>query len=465
MIKTINMEKYRLERTVIEVSFEDVSETYVLKCIKNTTKQSENHDQDEKTQTVAQSEVAAFDSIPDELKHVFVQKHAHGRLLFQNASFEVILLEKMFPVNLNTALTLDKAVREPNTAYEWLAHAFGLLHKMHSAGYAHGDSNCQNFLWTTGIGEGTMKLIDLERTRNLKSISSDGSPMFDNVSKAICKLNDISTLLLKHSLADARRRDARGRLHILIDYEDLHRRLKLIKSHLPGPQYINSRVGVFLDDLLPCNDLITDCCIDTRRLRNAVEYLQQTNTSQFEKMMEPQFDENLNEFTSELSNPSFLKRVFEYMIKQLRKIDIEDETIDEYDEDIPNYTDSLQHREEKPDPFKDKNAFPLKLDGKEIFIREESDTEFESYQIYYSIDENDEVSLLAYDGQEVYDYDGARIRMIFTKNSPLTSEGEDLYFSFNTMTATLIIYKQTPRNIWRRVQFHQFHNTPMQPHS
>lgn len=306
-----------------------------------------------------------------------------------------------------------------------------------------------------------MKVIDLERMRNLNSTNSDGSPTYDNVSKAICKLNDINTLLLIHSLADEHRRDARGRLHIRIDYEDLYERLKLIKSHLPGPRYINSSIGVFLDDLLPCNGMITDCGIDARHLRKAVEYLQRTNTTQFERMMEPEFSDQLNEFTSNLSNPAFLENIFKYTIRQLRKIDTEDYTIDEIDTNVPNYTDSLKSFQEAPNPFRDKNAFPLKLDGNDIFIREESDTEIETYQIYYNIGEDDEeVSLLAYDGQEVFDYDGARIRMIFTKKSPLLSDGEYLFFSFNTVTATLIIYKQNPRTIWRRIQFYQYHNIP-----
>ena len=141
MIKAINLDKTRSERTIIEVVVEGIAQPMVLKCIECKIKPTSMKENKRGIETIMQHEVSAFDSLPEGIKHVFVKKYAHGRLWFDKTSYEVVLMEKLCPSDLNLALTQHSFNQDTPDQYGWLAQAFGLLHTIHKAGYSHGDAN------------------------------------------------------------------------------------------------------------------------------------------------------------------------------------------------------------------------------------------------------------------------------------------------------------------------------------
>lgn len=453
MIKAINLDKTRSERTIVEVVVEGIAQPMVLKCIECKIKPTVMKEKGSGIETIMQQEVSAFDSLPEEIKHIFVKKYAHGRLWIDKTSYEVILMERLFVSDLNYAMTQRRFEHDIPVQYEWLSQAFGLLHTIHKAGYSHGDANCQNILWTDGIGEGTMKFIDIERMINLNSKE------LDNAVKAVCKLSDIGQLLLQNSLAEMGKRR-----QIFIDYGLLHERLRHIKKELFKSTNINSSSGVFLDDVLPFDDSFKDCRIDFPRLIKFVNSLIESHPSQYEKMTDLKFNENLDVFTSNLSNPLYLKKVFTYILMQINKSADQSDSIDLHDMDIPNYqtllVTPLPELNSAQQRIKSHNVFPLKF-GKDYISIYWHD---KLWEVYYEIVENDDVSLIAFDGNEVRAYDGTKPSMIYSNGSQLLSKSSSLqlYFSFNETTAVLRIYEPNPKKmgdfvLLKQIYFHEYH--------
>jgi hypothetical protein len=435
-VKAINQDKSRSGRTIIVVEVEGMDKAMVLKCINRIIKPTDITKKYRREETIMQQEVAAFDSITDDLKRAFVTKYAHGRLWFDTTSYEVILMEKMFSTDLNTAMIQTRFDWDKPDQYVWLARAFGLLHEIHKAGYSHGDANCQNVLWMDGIGKGAMKFIDMERTLNLNSEE------YDTVTKTVCKLNDIGTLLLRNSLAEIGKNPRKP-----IDFNLLHERLIKIKAKLPGPSYINEKNSAFLDDVLPHDDSIKHVGIDALHLKSYVQELKENNPERYEKMSNVEFSETLDEFTLNLSNPQYLKKVFNYTLMEINKSARDVPTVDQDDINIPQYQAVLVTHPSDQNPAQKRmegpNVFPLKLGEDHISIHDDSSNKL--WGIYFEISEDDSVTLLAYNGSEVQTYNGSKIEMIYSRGVPLLSRksGRNLYFSLNTTTAALSIYENS----------------------
>jgi hypothetical protein len=231
---------------------------------------------------------------------------------------------------------------------------------------------------------------------------------------------------------------------------------------------MNQSSDVFLDEVLPYDDLIKDSRINSERMVSIISILKQSNPTQYEKMMAHKFSEDLDTFTSNLSNPLYLKKVFNYTLMEINKSARYHDKIDPDDMDIPKHqveSAAPHDRSESHKRMEKSNVFPLKIGQDQISIHNESHDKL--WDIYYEIDENDEVSLIAYDGHEACDYDGSKIAMIYSRGLPLLSKdnGHNLYFSFNQYTAVLVIYMPTPMKkdeytILKRIYFHQYHKTP-----
>ena len=306
-----------------------------------------------------------------------------------------------------------------------------------------------------------MKFIDIERMINLNSEE------LNNATKAICKLSDIGQLLLQNSLAELGKSPRTP-----IDYKLLHERLRNIKRELYGHTDINLSSSVFLDDVLPFDDSIKDCRINSPMMNKVVESLIQSHPSQYERMMDGKFSENLDVFTSNLSNPMYLKKVFNYILMEINKSARHHDSIDPDDKDIPNYqavlVTPLQVLNPAQQRIKNHNVFPLKFGEDHISIHWHDSPNDKLWEIYYEIDENDDdVSLIAFDGNEVRAYDGTKLSKIYSNGSPLLSKegGPELYFSFNPVTAVLLIYEPNPTKtneytVLRRIYFHQYHKSP-----
>ena len=84
IIKVLNLAKDRSERTILEVKIEGIDRPMVLKCVECEASEIRAG----RVLTLAQREIIAYDALPTNLKEVFVVKYAHGRLWFDNSSYE-----------------------------------------------------------------------------------------------------------------------------------------------------------------------------------------------------------------------------------------------------------------------------------------------------------------------------------------------------------------------------------------
>jgi hypothetical protein len=319
--KVLNIDFNRSNRTILEVKFKGFENTMVLKCVDFRLKDIV----DKTTETLAQQEIKAYDALPNTIKHLFVEKYAHGRIWFDKTSYEVILMEQMFPVDLEQAFLQTEYKIGEIVQLKWMAKAFELLHEIHQAGYSHGDPHAGNILWTDGIGLGKMKFIDIERMFCLKLGD------IDNETKAIRKLSDIGYLLFRNQLI------YQGIINIDPEYDFeincklLHARLRRIKSNLP-------RDTVFLDETLPyTNDFINAGVWSTAISKSMWE---DSNPSQYKKMATDEFGRNLDIFISKMSDPAYLEKVFHYTIMEINRSELRSSGIDEQDMNAPYFNQS-----------------------------------------------------------------------------------------------------------------------------
>jgi hypothetical protein len=314
--KVLNIDLGRANRTILEVKVKGVEKTMVLKCVDCKFKDAV----DNSVETIAQQEIKAFDSLPESLKGVFVEKYAHGRLWFDNSSYEVILMEQMYLTDMNQAFIQTEYKLGDIQQLKWMAQAFGLLQKVHKAGYSHGDPHAGNLLWTDGIGQGTMKFIDPERMLNL---TRNG---IENETKAIRKLSDVGYLLFRNQLIYQGIITEDPAHDFEISCEILHMRLKLIKSHLPES-------FVFLDDTLPyTNDFINS---GIWSIANAKYMWEDGNPTQYQKLTTEEFGKNLDDFIANMSDPAYIEKVFHYIIMEINRSVLKVVRIDDKDLDIP----------------------------------------------------------------------------------------------------------------------------------
>ena len=461
--KVLNIDKARLNRTIFEVRINGIDKIMVLKCIDSKTKNIE----DESVVTVTQQEVKAFEALPDSLKGIFVEKYGHGRLWFGVFDHcEVVLMEKMCSTDMHQAFTQVKYDRDNidsvSEQLKWLAEAFGLLHKVHKAGFSHGDPHPANLLWTDGIGQGTMKFIDPERMLNL---NVEGT---DNETKAIRKLSDVGYLLFRNALTLL---GLSPDLHIECD--TLHKRLKRIKSRL-------TESFVFLDDTLPYTDYYEFAGVVS--IEGSKQQWRRNNPTQYEKMKTEDFGKNLDDFILNMSNPQYLQKVFHYIILEINRAALKFTTIDDKDLDVPHYpgqvvavspaqvTRQSGQQVVQPLPASPNAAtnvpghlpaplrphqitetdyrqfadFPLRYG---IFNIQIYDHTLKNLQaIYYKANPGGSMSLIAYDGKTTKPYDGSTIQNMFSGGTQMYTryDQEDLYFNFDYETGDLMVYKPNP---------------------
>lgn len=452
--KLLNIDSNRANRTILEVQIKGIDKIMVLKCIDCKRKDVV----EDSVETVTQQEVKAFEALPDSLKGIFVEKYGHGRLWFSDLDHcEVILMEKMCSTDLNQAFTTVKYDKDdPNSVSEqlkWLSEGFGLLHKVHEAGFSHGDPHAANLLWTDDVGQGTMKFIDPERMLNL---NLEGT---DNVTKAIRKLSDVGYLLFRNVLTLMGLNSGQN-----IECGTLHRRLKQIKTRLVEH-------FVFLDDTLPYTDYYLYASL--WNMGQSKEKWRIHNPIQYEKMKTDDFCRNLDVFISNMSDAQYLQKVFHYTILEINRAALRFPAVDDKDLDVPYYpgqvaavlpvqvTSQPEHQVIKPPnadvaaprhfatqpntgPGRELVDFPLRYGIFDIQVYDDINHKF--HNIYYKKNPNETKSLIEYDGKIHKPFNGYTIQRMYASGSNMSAryDMEDLYFNFDYEKGDLIVYKPNP---------------------
>jgi hypothetical protein len=309
VIRVLNLEKERHGRTILEVNFKGIDKPMVLKCIETELKEIVFGN----LQTITQQEIMAFDGMPQELKPIFVRKYAHGRLWFTSSSFEVILMEQLSKRTLGdsfveTSIRFQTNDQDPiPRQFVWFSKAFELLHRLHIAGWSHGDIHAENVLWTSDGNE--LKFIDPERMLYIGDMVDDPSKI-DYEAKAIRKLCDIYQLLFTNRLALSGLKYRTYNLRVDL----LHTRFKAIKAALISGGIESS---FSLDDTIPYHYKFRLAGVDP--IEKIKPILKDINPSQYQKFKNPDFHKKLDDFTLKLSNSDYLQKVFIYTIMELNK--------------------------------------------------------------------------------------------------------------------------------------------------
>lgn len=303
IIKVLNLAKARAERTILEVKIEGISKPMALKCIECEVSDVSSG----RVVTLVQKEIIAFDNIPDNIKVNFAEKYAHGRLWFNNSSYEVILMEKM-STTLDQAFTSTTYDIQRPIQYVYLANAFRLLHTIHAAGYSHGDAHGSNIMWTDEKGRGDLKFIDPERMINLKNQRTEV--------KNILKLCDISHVLFCNFLAySGIKNKTPSQSYFDMDFRKLHQRLKNIKKNLVS--YGKNYQSFVFDSVFPYSRLIL--FVGTEQIdrieERIIKPLQEANEEQYNTtILTESLGNQLDDFTQSLTDPSYLNKVFVYIL-------------------------------------------------------------------------------------------------------------------------------------------------------
>lgn len=470
IVKVLNLSKDRSERTILEVKIEGIERSMVLKCVEC----EANNISTGRVITLAQKEIIAYDNLPTNLRDVFVEKYAHGRMWFDNSSYEVILMEKMEGPDLYNGLMQIKHKIDNIEQYVWLAKAVGLLHRIHMAGFFHGDAHTGNLMWSNGNGKGELKFLDPERMVNM---NTDGC---DNVTKAIRKMSDLSNIFFFNPMSVYNIFPNRDIFHI--DFRTLHMRLTQIRTILTER---NQKNYFPLDELFPFD--VTFAYAGASDINTVKKKLMSINQIQYRKLNEEKFNTMFDDFTSALTDPSYAKQVFIYIIKEINKSKTT-ARIDGVDLDIPRqevmstlplpipqpskpgqpipspgavalYTPSpspsrLHPRAIAPNPMnvygsrgsipQQSGIYPLKYKGQTI---EGRDTNSVFYDIYYSFNDGVGISLMRYN-YENREFENLRsfIREMYVSGKHFESSfngqaRQVLFFAIDRTRKELVVYQ------------------------
>jgi hypothetical protein len=458
VIRVLNLDKSRYERTILEVRVKGIENPMVLKCIETRLKEIVSGN----VQTITQQEIMAFDRLPQNLKNHFVRKYAHGRLWFTNVSYEVILMEKLSAVTLRGALTGVSIDFKNNTAdpvpkqFVWLANAFGLLHRLHVAGWSHGDSHADNIIWP--IGSNDLKFIDPERMLDMNELDN-GSPKHDNETKAIRKLGDIYQLLFVNDLAIFGLNPRPTSYDLRVDL--LHSRFKEIKAALAS---VGIESSFSLDDTIPYHYGFRGAGIN--KIEDVKLFLRNFDREQYKKFSSADFHVKLDEFTLKLSDPVYLQKVFIFTIMELNK-SVQNAPIDESDFSFPislkTQTQPRVPLPVQPDvagnniPGKGKvhlpnvidvsgqampvqNGFiPLSFQGRFIQISQKGVVN----ALYYSVDAAGNITLSANPEHPEIITIRSLVQMLSNNVPVYDINGEMLYFFINLRDKTIEVYRKS----------------------
>ena len=318
VIKVLDIDEKTYQLTTLEVRVPGIDRPMVLKCIECQMRTTDS----DRVVTVAQQEVSAYDRLPGQLKDLFVEKFAHGRLWFKSSSYEVLLMEGMSDYSLDQGFTQTGFSSANNDHFVWLAQAFGMLHKVHAAGYSHGNAHAGNVKWSEGPGKGALKFVGLARVVNISTN--------ENEVKSIRKLNDICHLLLDNNLSFSGLNPRR--LVREINFGQLHARLVEIKTRLAASSVGSIDKYFSLDETLPYHADFIDA--EIYGIRETKAKLESADSMQYQRMKDPSFQKKLDDFTLSLTDPEYLRKVFLFVIAQINR-STQNAAVDQDDMKIP----------------------------------------------------------------------------------------------------------------------------------
>jgi hypothetical protein len=339
--KAVNMEKSRQGRTILEVSIGENDFKSVLKCVEERIAVSRYATELEVvTKTTMQQEVNAFDNLPPSLKLYFVQKLAHGRIWFRIAgttkdiSFETILMAMCFPNDVSYTLW-EMSQTDKGTALKLWAKAIRTVQSVHTHGYAHGDANLSNFLFSyeglspaqvsdfekiPGISKFAgrpLKMIDPERMQELtKFVSNEENSPNGMAYVNLYLMNDFYEIIFKHILFGC----FNGQYNGFTRFDQLQVRMQAIYDRL--------------EDHLKKDFYLHDCIIfDYSQIamaaaRNHVELfgqLQKKHPTRCQIIASKLLD--IDVFLGLLCEPSYLHKNVTYLLGQIERMKVTTEII------------------------------------------------------------------------------------------------------------------------------------------
>lgn len=315
--RVINMCIERLGRTILEVN---VNKTpMVLKIVNSAYKDTiDGH-----VQTPTEQEANSFNKIPEKLRDIFVEKYAHGRLYANDGtgdySPEVILMNKMCEIDLQTAMSIEK--NSYANKIKWWAEAMQKLLTVHECGWIHGDCYTSNLLWSNEVGVGSLKWIDPERMRECSTFGSDTKLL------AAHKLHEIYHILFHTAFFGNRLIGGLSSL-FQVDFCMLHQRLSSIRSELGR----NGRTDMVVEFMLPDFVMFNNGNRGDAIKGITPEIMQALSKHvQYEKMDRVDY----SQFLRKLTNVYYLDNVYEYLVIQTNKVLAGDMTISAEDLSIP----------------------------------------------------------------------------------------------------------------------------------
>jgi len=325
IIRVIDMAKERLGRTILEV---DVSgERIVLKVVNAMNKVTIN----DSIHTPTETEVHAFDMLPTTIKPLFVKKYAHGRLFLNEYTPEVILMEKMFPVDMQHLVAVTNRSFTLQDKMGWWVKAIESLLKIHRAGFFHGDCHLGNILFTDDLGKGNLKWIDPERMISINGL--------DEKTKAAYALQEIYHILIHNLYVIVRTNLPLDKM----DFGKLSDRLFIIKNRLnteDRKNFMLPEMIIFDQNIRGNGGQLDKVFMDAIKMGS----IRMGRQNQYDLLGTVDYDS----FLEKLTNVYYLENVVEYLINQFNKAKLGDMSVRSDDLTIPSTTPSSRMQSSPP---------------------------------------------------------------------------------------------------------------------
>lgn len=287
----------KTERVIFGCNIDGISQTLALKCMATAIESSPNN----KIVTVIENEVAGYHK-GDQVKNLFAEKYAHGRLWFNSSeSCEFILMQKLSNSNL-----FSKLIREPGSTkkLKYLLDAFKLLRVLHSKGYSHGDCHQGNILWTDESYT-EMKFIDPDKINKIGSR--------EDYRRNLRLIYDLYMLLIYNNpILNEKMKKTAG--YVVDDLARVNTRLKGIKTRSPS----FFLYGLIMFDYSLAGNIKDAVSVHNSALRYPGEY----------EVLEAA---DVDGFLSTLTDVAIMNAFLDYMAKQIEKAEINPNDFDQYD--------------------------------------------------------------------------------------------------------------------------------------